>query len=355
MDKRKIVLPILIGTIALGSASASIAWYASSNRLVVDSIKISFDASYELLISTSDDIDSFRESLTYSDFDPVGAFTPVSSMYRETWESERKTKPVFYDASHYSTDNDGNPFLWTTNSGYFCQDIYILANDDVDVTLDALDTYIKPNSLFNNAYASDLRAKYPNLTEEEIIARLDSLTKAMRFSVLVSDDDFYSYTVIDPNRNETTDVLFGGTLDNNNTSHTYFDYYTKDDELYETLYGEIYNRENIVYLDASDEDSDFVLEGDSSAFNARHKKGVKKIDLEESINQGLVVAKEKAVSLEEIDQDPEKFYFPVKAYEPRKLTLSIYIEGWDLDSVNYTMGASFLSNVSFKIYRGVVN
>lgn len=355
MDKRKIVLPILIGTIALGSASASIAWYAASNRLVVDSIQISFDASYELLINTSNDIDSFRESLTYSDFTPVGAFTPVSSMYRDEWEQEKKDKPVFYDASHYITDSDGKPFLWTASSGYFCQDIYILANDDVDVTLDALDTYISPNSLFNNAYAREIRSRYPDLTEEEIIERLDALTKAMRFSILISDEDFYSYTVIDPNRNETDDILFGGTLDNNNNSHTYFDYYYKNNEQYETLYGEIYNRENIVYTEAAEEDSDFVLEGDSSAFNARHKKGVKKIDLEESINNGVVVAKEKAITLDEIDQDPEKFYFPCKAYEPRKLTLSIYIEGWDLDSVNYTMGASFLSNMSFKIYRGVVN
>ncbi len=354
MDKRKIVLPILIGTIALGSASASIAWYASSNRLVVDSIKINFDASYELLINTSNDIDTFKESLTYSDFSPVGAFVPVSSMYREEWEAERKNKPVFYDASHYSTDTDGKPFLWTTNAGYFCQDIYILANDDVDVTLDALDTYINPNPLFNNAYASEIRAKYPDLTEEEIIARLDSLTKAMRFSILISDEDFYSYAIINPNPNEE-EVLFAGTLDNNNNSHTYFDYYYKNNELYETMYGEVYNRENIVYTEALAEDTDFILDGDSSAFNAKHKKGVKKIDLEESINNGVVVAKEKAVTLEEIDQDPEKFYFPCRAYEPRKLTLSIYIEGWDLDSVNYTMGASFLSNMSFKIYRGVVN
>ena len=355
MDKRKIVLPILIGAIALGSASASIAWYASSNRLVIDSIKISFDTSLELQISTSDDLDSFKESLSYSELNQVGAFVPVSSMYREKWEEEKKTRPVFYDASHYSVDLDGKPFLWTTNAGYFCQDLYIMANDNVDVTLDVLDTYIKPNSLFNNAYASEIRTKYPDLTEEEIIERLDSLTKAMRFSVLISDEDFYSYTIIDPNRNETEDIIFAGALDNNNASHTYFDFYQKNEELYETCYGEVYNRENLVYSEPSENDSDFVLDGDPSAFNAMHKKGVKVMDLEESIaNHDVIVGKEKAITLEEIDQDPDKFYFPVYKYTPRKITLSIYIEGWDLDSVNYTMGASFLSNMSFKIYRGVV-
>ena len=45
---------------------------------------------------------------------------------------------------------------------------------------------------------------------------------------------------------------------------------------------------------------------------------------------------------------------PLKRGEPKKIVLSIYLEGWDRDNVNNTMGANFISNVTFKILREIV-
>ena len=347
MNNRRIVLTILIGAIALGSASATLAWYGASNKLLIEAVEITIDGERELKISTSDNIESFKDELTYEELNKVGAFIPVSSMFKDAWVSQKSNKPLFYDASHYSLDAHGVPIPWESSYGYFSQDVYILADDDVYVTIDPMQSFMRPNSLFNNAYA-DNNADEEN-SREDIILKLNELVKAMRFSILVSDDDFYSYTVINPN-NLTDDVLFGGALDNNNASHGYFDYYQVGNDLQEVVYGDIKDRSLLKYNEAANEDSDYVKEGESSAFNARHKKGVKSFDLEESIDQ---IAIEDRVTFDEINVDREKFYFPVYRDTPRKITLSIYIEGWDLASINSTMGASFESKLAFEIYREI--
>ena len=45
------------------------------------------------------------------------------------------------------------------------------------------------------------------------------------------------------------------------------------------------------------------------------------------------------------------FSFTLDAYTPKRLVVSFFLEGWDLDSVNAAMGASFIWNLSFRIIR----
>ena len=42
---------------------------------------------------------------------------------------------------------------------------------------------------------------------------------------------------------------------------------------------------------------------------------------------------------------------PVYKNKANRINVSIYIEGYDLNSVNYTMGATFLANLDFIISR----
>ena len=74
----------------------------------------------------------------------------------------------------------------------------------------------------------------------------------------------------------------------------------------------------------------------------------------DSYRKGLRFETEKSISLEELKTNPDKLRIPVNRGfgNTRKIVVSIYIEGWDKRSVNSTMGASFLSNISFKFLQG---
>ena len=90
-----------------------------------------------------------------------------------------------------------------------------------------------------------------------------------------------------------------------------------------------------------------------NAFNARHKQGVRTFNLEKSKENGFEFVKEPALSLDDFRGNTPKFHFPVYDGVPKEVVISIYIEGWDIDSVNYTMGAAFFSDLAFKIEREI--
>ena len=60
----------------------------------------------------------------------------------------------------------------------------------------------------------------------------------------------------------------------------------------------------------------------------------------------MEVAKENSIAVEEAENS---VYIPLYENEPRKLYISFYLEGWDLDNTNITMFAYFTINISFMI------
>ena len=352
MNNKKIITALLVGIIALTSLSLSfsLAWYNATNFLQVSPFKVEIVGERDLKISTSPDIDSFKESLSYSELEQVSTFAPVSSVYLSSWIDQKPSKPVFYDNSYSYTDEDGTPIRRISPYGYYSQELYLLCDDDVYVTVDALESYINANDSFNLAYASEIANDYPQYTIEEIVERLGELRKAMRFSILVPDENDYRYYILDPHKEG--DVILGGVLDNSlDALAPYYDFYRASgtNELYEIVYGEYNDKDYIVYDEALE--SDTPLEGEANVFNACHMEGVHPFNLEKSIEQGLEFSKEQSIGFDELEQNPMRMYFPVYRHTPRKIVLSIYIEGWDTDCVNANMGASFLSNLSFKIAR----
>lgn len=363
MKKNRLLLLLFIGVISLSIASISmaVAWYATSRQLYVNSIDITIDADRDLEISSSED-GEYVEELNYSEVDLEGTFIPVTSAHSSLWINEKEDMPSFYDETKCSEIENVTTFEKAA-VGYFSQKVYLKSNDNVYVTLDPEKTFIKnyetESKDYNKEYAHKLYEEYQenqtefykDLSEEELEERLDRVIKAMRFSILVKDVDEYDYKIIDPLKDGET--LLGGVLDND--VDRYYDYYKVDgqDEYKERVYGEVTaTKEQYVYDDALEEDSIFLDANNApNAFNARHKKGIKRFNLEESIKQGLEIAKEDSIDLKDFENEAKPFYFPVYRDTPKEVVVSIYIEGWDLESVNYTMGATFISELSFKIYR----
>ena len=351
MNKKRLIIASLftmIGLISL-SISFSIAWYASSTRLSVKTIRLEIDDDRELHISTSPELDTFKQSLVYGvdDINEVGIYKPVSSMLSYTWMNEKKPLPEFRDSSSVEQmEGVSIPEVW--DNGFYRQELYLLADDDVWVTVDADKTFFLPDEELNRETAEIVKNReiFRGKTIDQIVEDMNNLKNSMRFSILVPDEDVYNYTIVDPYKSGET--LLGGLLDNMNDQ--YYDTYKADDgEFYEIVYGEVYNRDKIIYNEPTYEDVE--PSGEYSAFTARIKGSAHHFNYEASVNNGFSIKTEESLSMNDLKGINSKLRIPLKRGEPRKIVLSIYLEGWDLDNINNTMGASFNSNVTFKILR----
>ena len=359
MKKSKLILTMYIGVIALAvaSVSMSVAWFATSRTLYVNSINITIDTDRDLKISKAKD-DGYVEHIDYTEQEATGVFIPLTTAHSSLWTSRRLDSPIFYEESTAS-ENEHFDYFKESDFGYFSQKYYLLADDDLWITIDPEKTFIDANTQYNATYAEYLYNHYQNLDDEhyakfkeysveELYERLNRVVNAMRFSILIKDGEEYSYTIIDPHYEEKT--VMGGLLDN--SVDGYYDYYIKEntDERYERLYGD-YTGE-IVYDEPLAQDSGYLDPNEpASAFNARHKKGIKTVNFERSKEEkGLTFKEEGSINLEDF-KTGVPFHFPVYMDTPKEVVVSVYIEGWDLDSVNYTMGAAFFADLTFKIER----
>ena len=361
MKIKKIILTLYVSIIALSTVglSFSIAWYSNSTKLKVDAFRLSIDTEDELKISTTAEYSDSKTHLTQADLKTTTLFTPVTTAHSADWIAAKSQTPVFYDDTLGNIDLE----LKVMQSGYYSQDLYLFSDNDVFVTIDPTSTFMNPNLGYNYSHAQavwnrvqtsdDPADEYlKGLSVDEIEERLNKIVEAMRFSILVPEIEHYQYAIIDPHKDE--DVYLGGLLDND--IDRYYDYEEVNNELVESVQGEINDRSLIAYKDAPIVDTDYENPSrEPNAFNAKHKAGVKLFDRETSINvNGLQIAKEKSLSLDEFTNDKRPFaplLIPVYKNQPNKIVVSIYIEGWDLESVNYTMGATFNAGLQFQIAR----
>ena len=362
MNKNKLILSFYIGTITLSVAtlSMSVAWYAMSSKLKVEGIVMTIDSDRDLKISTSRD-GEYVDGYDYQDdeINKVEVFMPVTTAHSGNWMDLKSDMPVFYDETKYSTIEDTT--LYTiANQGFFSQKFYLQSDDDIYVTIDPVKSFLGPNVTFNHNHATNLFYQdydpLQHLTDEEIEERIaaietkiNKLVNAMRFSILLPDENDYHYYIIDPNKNDDTSL--GGLLDND--MDLYYDYfYNAQGDACERVYGELVGDEHIVYDNELPSDSDYEdTNEEPSAFNAKHKAGVKQFNLEKSKEAGLEIKTEEKIDLKDFNNQVKPFHFPVYRNTPKEVVVSIYIEGWDLDSVNYTMGVGFESNLSFLVER----
>ena len=343
---------MLIGmtVLAAGSFSTSLAWYISATTLHVEGLDVKIRAERSLHISTSPE-NGFVDELQTKDLKTViGDFSPVSTMFESRWR-DGNHDPEFYEYRGYYTPSTGIPYApERITQGFFTQTLYLLADDDVYVTLD-------PDFLYARAYESANREKakslvgtymYRDFTEEEIFQRLNSVAKAMRLSCYFQDDD--QYFIIDPNKEGIT--YYGGILD---TFHDgVFDTFTDSKGLMrEVVYGEYNDASFIRYGDKLIEPVE--AEGELTCFNAAHAGLCHPFDANASAAAGLRFKEEPSLAPSDFTDDPNpetnSFAVYLERDVPKAFTLSIYLEGWDHNCVNAAMGASFLTGLQFKILR----
>lgn len=374
MNKRKIIISTLTGTIALAALSISLtlAWYGASDRLNVENLEVSVMSKGDLKISTSPEIDTFVENLTNEDLNNLSEdflFAPVSTMHKKNWMDQKADIPEFYDSASKQVLSSGEPYLEKAEYGFFQREIYLYTTITHQyAVLDFADEadggcFFKTGDNF--ARAQDLYNKYHNvwgLSLSEIQDKLDSLINCLRVSILVNQENDYHYYIIDPTKNEGDVTYLGGRLDND--KNNYFDSYQDINHLHkEVIYGEVNDRSLIEYDDpvnpdfkdnsgpaVVDEASQFM----GNSFVANSKPSVYTYNKEKSEANGFKIATEDSLSLEQLKTDDRSLLIPLTSGVPTKIVLSIYLEGWDTDCINATMGASFNTKLSFKLKGGNV-
>ena len=364
--KRRIILSSIIGSVALSALSLSItlAWYASNDRLNISAFEVQINGDHTLLISTSDDISTFKESLSKEELNPVESFAPVSSMFKSKWMDQKSDTPIFYDNSSSNVTTAGEPAVKQMSKGFYQQKIYLLSDFSYNVTLDMKNTSFLNNHDANQAKAKELYKEDKSLTVEEYKTALDNLLNCVRLSILIPEEDNYSYFIVDPYKNET-EVVFGGRLDND--ADGYYDTYeclSDEGKIIEkeTVYGEVLDRSKLLYDDPTGEPvvekeeqnhffgNSFVGDSKGSAYTYNEARTIASLEEGEEI-----YAKEQSYSYADINRSDSKLLIPCQAGVPREIVVSIYLEGWDRDCVNATMGSSFIDNISFKLAKGGVN
>lgn len=359
MNKRKIILTALIGVTALAAVpvSLTLAWYASSDHLKIDSFEIDLNGDVQLLVSTSKELDTFKTKLTNDDLvdDEGFALAPVSSMFKDEWLDQKSDKPLFYDCS--STVSEVDPYdKEVASTGYFSKKIYLLSNSvNYYAALDVSKCAFNANEAANLLRAQDMWRQYSDATLEGIADSLNSLKECLRMSILVNREDYYRYYIIDPYKQEGEQVLLGGVLDND--ANGYYDCYKENGHEKEYVYGEVENRDAIRYIDPTDPngvdeeiDTKDLFYGNS--FVAKNSVRAYSFDKENSTD--LRIAVEDSYALDDADGMDTEILIPCYRNEPTEIVVSIYLEGWDKACINQTMGACFDTNISFKLLRRIL-
>ena len=358
-DKTRIRLAVtgivLMGAMLITSASFTIAWYNGSAHLAVSNFDISVA---DKNLSVSVDNENFSDELLYADIKDAipEKYSPVSSAFSNEWLDKKSEAPQFTEGY-----NEPNSLSMTSidkvalaTDGYFQKELYIKCDTRTKVTLDTEKTFVNADKEKNVTVAKKLYkwnqknnndTPYKDMSEAEIASKLNRIEDSLRFSILILNDtgsdvkdEEYQYTIFDPHKNGTTQL--GGILDTD--SNGYYDSLNGK----EVIYGEVENA-NIDTL--SYRDANIVDEGVNkvdNCFVAAHEKNVQPLDMASSISKGMSIKEEKALSLAEA----KEFSFSLQAEISKKIVLSLYIEGWDRDSVNYTMFSCFVTSLGFKIY-----
>lgn len=357
MNKRNVILTALIGAIAVSTLSVSLtlAWYSSSDRLKVNSFDIDMSGNVQLLISTSKELDTFKEKLSNKDLvENEFMFAPVSTMYQNKWYDQKGDTPLFFDSS--SPALDGVVREEEANAGFFRKRLYLLSNtSDYYVSLDTSKCAFDNNESANFLRAQALHTQYPQYSVDFIAEKLNSLRDCLRMSILVNTENYYRYFVIDPYKQENKEVLFGGPLDNDGDG--YYDIYTDEQgNKREVIYGDVQDRSKAVYNNPVDPDGIVENLNTKAHFFGNSFEAKSRIDtysFNKDSSTDLVIAKEQSYSLDEVGADNTELLIPCYHNVPTEIVVSVYLEGWDKACINQTMGACFDANISFKLLRRI--
>lgn len=317
--------------------TSTVAWFDISNNLIVNNlelgfsdkdkgVQVSFSAHGTKYSTAAKDI--LENETPYREKYPL---VPVTSAYQSQWLNDSTVFDDTVPVLHVSpTDND------VTTVGFIQFPVYFTTAQDGYIYLDSK-TSLKANTEENAKSASK------NKISQSV---LDKIERCSRVSFYSDDCGFKIY---EPNVLQSSNTAFAGRLDLN-PFDTYYDYNSSKEEI---LYGEYNKEDNPEIYHGLALSEDVPLVGDSDCFNAGTKAGVAPLDLETSISKGgLKIAHEKTYPLSEMTppEDGQSLGNPITyCYmgEPKKVIMTVYVEGWDLDAVGAVVQASFNLNLVF--------
>lgn len=354
----------LISATLIASISMTFAWYASGELLGVNPIVISFVGEKEIYAALppenpEDEID-YQTTLKFNDEVDDKVYRPVSSMFSQEWLDIFASKPVFRtgysQVTHDNVDSYTKGMAITLDEdGYFSKELYLYSKYNVILTLDAEGTTFLPDEKANKNTAkslSDNQIEIENITND-----LNNVTKSLRMSLLIPDEEHenheeYKYYIVDPHKEEVTYLC--GPLDTNDPGVEYYDCYYTETDTYEYYFGEYNNESKLIYDTSLDEDTPLSLSGRVTKFNAKHRKGTRVVNIEQSEANGFIRGKENSLTLNEADITTDEgkdsgIRIKLDAFEKKKVVLSMYLEGWDKDNIGYTEKGQFTANIQFKI------
>ena len=353
MKTKRLMVGLFISiiTVLVTSVSVSLAWYATGTSLNISNIGISLSGDPSLKIGLKDsegDIKYYSDNIPDEAFiNKVEEFEPVSTMYSSLFINEKKDFPQFREKYSNTSLNESSSFKESkvATKGFYSTEIYLLSDQSVYVTLDKENTTFIGNDDINKVKAKDLQSRlFKDLTIEEVVKNLNNVKYSLRYSLLDNDTQSYRYQVIDPYKEEETYLC--GSLDVNADSYYDSNYNVNSGLEEEVVYGEYFNEDKIVRSNINEDSS---LIGRGSAFNAKHKKGNSEFNFDESVKNGFTPAIEESKSITEVDNDIK--FIALEYGVPKRLVLSIYLEGWDRDNTDVSAYGAFIASLKFKVTR----
>jgi hypothetical protein len=330
---------LLVFTLSV-SVVSTLAWFDISNNLILNNLDIEFakNEKFELGLKKGNEITYFNDvtSDILSEYNEAyknnEALATVSSSYENKWLNDLTDKATAlpqFRAEPYDEK--------TAEGGYFQFEFYVRTNRDAYVYL-APDTTLTSDHAMNENIARKYRLNADNL---------DHISKCARVSFYSEE---YGYTIYEPNVTESSHTPFAGRLDLYPTDG-FFD----NDGAKEAMYGE-YNRDSAtLYYDEEARVNDIT--GEASCFNAKTADGVAPLDIPKSVKEGnLQIKTEETYPLSALTPDEEGqdlrhplLYCPLN--EPVRLVVSVYVEGWDYDTISSVASGYFNLDLKFSAFN----
>ena len=255
---------------------------------------------------------------------------------------------------------------YSSRFGFFSKRIYLLSSLSYYVSLDVDEgkSYFNNDSDSNFARAqtiyADMRKENPDttVTINEIQNSLDNLKNCIRMSILVNVEGNYKYYIIDPYKDTSDPVKYGGMLDIDGDG--YFDTYDDAGKERTRVFGEMNDESLIVYnnpirstlLESIDPKPFDQFYG--NCFEGIQKSTAYTYNETASFNNGLEIKEEESISFEDLRANDSLIKIPCYQNVVTEIVISVYLEGWDHQCINSTMGANFDSKISFKLNGGIV-
>ncbi len=322
-------------------ATSTLAWFSIGSYNTLRNIEFGFDPGTSLKaqlksLDTGEWIDPDSDGCFR--FSDEFSFAPVSNMFQSDWYSLNLDPES--DKPKYMLGYGGEGDSSTTRRGYASEnneyislEFLFSCDRDLYLFLDTKSTRVEADKEANKAISSELAG----LNESD----LNRVENACRISFLGN----MGYLIYEPNASEGSSTYYGGRL-NSRPVDGYWDY--DETSLKEILYGE-YDDEALSLLEYERVTVEEPVSDPLNTLEAVSKQGSLAISNLSSLKEEGHIAKETSYTLQELgyNASTKRPLLFIPAGESRRLTASIYIEGWDLDCDTFIEAATLGTNITF--------